>query len=120
MLTEIRELEARLKDLKGALTEALGQEFSRQGTKTIELDGIKAELRGGSETVWDFDVLEQLLDVGLPSERYAALVTTEITQSCNAFVAKQLASVNEEYAAIIESAKTTIPKSFYVSVKRGG
>lgn len=120
VLTEIRELEAKLRDAKGALTEALAAEFSRLGTKTIELDGVKAELRGGSEVVWDVEVLERLRDLGLPDERMSALVTTEVTYRVNASVAKQIAAANEQYAEVIERAKSVIPKAAYVTVKRGG
>ena len=119
VLSEVRELEARLKELKGALTEALAAEFTRQGSKTLELSGIKAELRGGSEIVWDVEILEELRALGLPDERMAALVTTEITYKVNAFVAKQLASVNEEYAEVLSRAQTKIPKASYVIVKKG-
>lgn len=118
-LTEIRDLEAKLRDAKGALTEALSAEFSRLGTKTIELDGVKVELKGGSETVWDVEVLERLRDLGLPDERMAALVTTEITYKVNASVAKQIAAANEQYAEVIERAKSTIPKASYITIKRG-
>jgi len=120
VLTEIRELESKLKELKSALTEALGFEFSRLGTKTIELNGIKAELRGGSEIVWDVEILEELRGLGLPDERMVALVTTEISYKVNASVAKQLAAANEAYAEVIERAKSTIPKSSYVAIKKGG
>lgn len=119
VLSEIRDLETRLKEAKAALTEALSHEFSRQGTKTLEIDGMKAELRGGSEIVWDIETLEQLRALGLPGERMDALVTTEVTYKVNSSVAKQLSAANEDYAAVIESAKSVIPRASYVILKRG-
>lgn len=118
VLAEVRALEAKLKDLKGALTGALGEEFKRQGAKTLELGGVKAELRGGSEVVWDVEILEELRDAGLPDARMDALVTTEITYKVNASVAKAIAAVNDDYAEIVERAKTTIPKAVYVVIKK--
>jgi hypothetical protein len=118
VLAEVRALEAQLKDLKGALTQALGEEFKRQGTKTLELGGVKAELRGGSEVVWDVEILEELREAGLPDARMDALVATEITYKVNANIAKSIAAVNDEYAQIIERAKSTIPKATYVVIKK--
>lgn len=117
ILTEIRELESRLREAKAQLTEALSQEFVRQGTKTLELNGIKAELRGGSEILWDIEILEELRDLGLPEERMDALITAEITHKVNANVAKQLASANEAYKAVVDRARKTVPKSSYIAVK---
>lgn len=119
VLSEIRDLESRLKELKGALTQAIAEEFKRQGSKTIDLGEIRAELRGGSEVVWDVEILEELRAAGLPDARMDALVTTEVTYKVNARLAKQIAAANEEYAEIIERAQTTIPKSVYVVVKKG-
>lgn len=117
VLSEIRDLESRLKQAKAELTSALAAEFSRQGTKTLEINGIKAELRGGSEVVWDVEILGELTELGLPEDRMGALVTTEVTYKVNASVAKQLAAANPEYAEVIERAKQTIPKTSYVSIK---
>lgn len=117
-LTEIRALEDRLKEAKAELTAALQAEFRRQGTKTLEIGGVKAELRGGSSVVWDVEVLEELRDLGLSEERMNELVTTEVTYKVNASVAKSISSANEEYAEVIGRAKNTIPKPAYVTVSK--
>lgn len=118
-LSEVRELESRLKELKAELTDALAREFSRQGTKTMELGGYKAELRGGTQVVWDVEVLEELRDLGLPDDRMNALVTPEVTYRVNASVAKQIAAANTSYAGVITRAKTEVPKASYVTLKEG-
>lgn len=119
VLTEIRELESRLREAKAALTDALSMEFARQGTKTLEFGGIKATLGANNEVVWDIEILSELRALGLPEDRMDALVTTEVTFKVNASVAKQLASANPRYAEVIERAKSRVPKTPYVSVKRG-
>lgn len=118
VLSEIRDLETQLREAKAELTTALSAEFSKQGTKTLEIGGVKAELRGGTEVVWDLEVLNELRAMGLPEERMDALITAEITYRVNASVAKQLASANPSYASVIERAKTTIPKASYVTIKK--
>lgn len=117
LLGEIRSLEQKLKALKADLTLALEQEFSRQGRKTIEVNGTKAELRGGSGVVWDIEILNELRELGLPEERMDELITAEITYRVNASVAKQMAAANPQYAEIIERAKQLVPKATYVSLK---
>jgi hypothetical protein len=117
LLGEVRELERNLRELKGELTAALTVEFQRQGTKTLEFSGVKAVLGPTEETVWDIEILNELLDCGLPEARFNELVTTEITYKVNASVAKQL-SMNSEYASVITRAQSKIPKSGYVSLKQ--
>jgi len=119
VLSEIRDLESQLRQAKSALTEALAAEFSRQGTKTLELNGVKASLGGGSETVWDIEILNELGELGLPEERLDELITTEVSYRVNASVAKAIAAANEGYGEIIERAKSVIPKAAYVKVSRG-
>lgn len=119
LLKEIRELEQKLRLVKGALTDALVAESSRQGTKTLELNGIKAVISASDEIVWDVEVLQELLDLGLPEERLSELITTEVTYKVNASVARQLAGANSAYAEVIERAKSRIPKTPYVSIKNG-
>ena len=119
-LTEVRELEARLKEVKSQLTIALAGEFSRQGTKTLEIEGIKAELRGGQEIIWDIEVLEELRDLGLPEDRMDALIKTEISFRVDASQAKRIAAANPQYADVIDRARKFVPKANYVTVARKG
>jgi hypothetical protein len=119
VLAEVREFETKFRQLKAALTEALSTEFARRGTKTIEMNGIKAVLGPDSEIVWDVSVLQELADIGLPEDRMNELVTAEITYKVNANVAKQIAGANSNYAEVIERAKSRVPKTPYVSLKRG-
>jgi hypothetical protein len=119
VLGEIRDLEAKLKEVKADLTTALAAEFSRQGTKTLEIDGIRAELRGGTEVVWDLEVLEELRDLGLPEERMGALIKTEVVYRVDANQAKRIASANETYADVVDRARRVVPKASYVILKKG-
>ena len=116
-LAEIRALESQLREAKNELTFYLAQEFQRQGLKTMEFAGVKAELRGGTEIVWNIEVLEDLRHLGLPEERFNALVRAEVSYKVNAREAQRIASSNERYAEVIARAKNVYQKPHYVSVK---
>ena len=116
-LHQVRTLEGQLREAKTLLTEAISAECTRVGKKTLDLGDLRAELKTGSETVWDIETLEQLRTLGLPEDRYDELVTVEISYKVNSAVAKQLAGANEQYAAVIEAARTQIEKPSYVSLR---
>ena len=120
-LKQIRELEDQLRDAKSILSTALEIEKTRRGKGTMDFGDIKAVVATKNETIWDIEVLEQLLELGLPDERFNELVTTEYSYKVNASVAKQIAAANSDYAKVIESAKTVIEKKPTVTlqVQRG-
>lgn len=116
-LAEIRELEMRLREAKQELTFHLSQEFKRQGLKTLEFGGVKAELKGGSGIAWDVEVLYELLELGLPQERLDQLISTTVEYKVNAKEAQRIASTNEEYAEVVERAKQRYTKPVYIGLK---
>jgi len=118
VLSEIRELEAKLRELKGALGYALKEESKRQGSKTLHYPGLEVKINTPNETVWDYAVLEELVGAGLPDERFNALVMIEKTYRVNRSVAKQLAGSNTVYAEIIDRAQTKNPREPSVSVSQ--
>ncbi len=116
----LRALNAQIRDAIADATVILVEESRRQGTKTLALQDVTVEIRGGTETVWDEDKLHDDLEaLGLPKERLRALIVPYLTYKVDARVAKQLAGANEDYAKVIESAKSTVEKPFYVRVKEG-
>ncbi len=116
----LRQLNQQIRDAIADATVILVEESRRQGTKTLALQDVTVEIRGGTETVWDVQELRTNLEaLEIPQERLHDLIKTEITYKVDARVAKQLAGANEDYAAVIESAKTTVEKPFYVRVKEG-
>jgi hypothetical protein len=118
-LLRIRMLEGQLKHARGVLTERLVEESARLGTKTIPVGGgFNAVVSGGTQVTWDTEELEKLLDVGLPQERYDALVRMEVTVKVDARVAKQIADANPDYAVIIGRARQETEASYRVDVKR--
>lgn len=118
-LGDIRALEGQLRDIKTALTTSILIECSRQGSKTLDIGGgQKAEVKGGSEVVWDYEKLGDLLTAGLPLERFRELVVETIERKVDARVAKQLAGANAEYGRIIEAARSVYEKPAYVSIRR--
>jgi hypothetical protein len=86
------------------------------GAKTFELDGRKITVRDQDKIGWDVEVLERLLEVGLPAARWDELVEQTVALKVNTRVATQLASANEQYAEIIGKAQTREPGNLYVSV----
>lgn len=117
-LEHIRRLEYELREAKALLTSAVAHECQRQGTKTLHLEGVTVELSGGARTEWDISELEKLRDVGLPEDRFTALVVPTITYKVNAAEAKRIAAANPVYAEIILRAQTALEGSYRVSVKR--
>lgn len=117
-LEHIRRLEYELRETKKALTEAVAEECQKQGTKTLHLGDVSAELTGGSKVEWDMDRLAHLKDLGLPDDRWNALVTIEQTYKVNAAEAKRIAAANTAYANVIETARQVVPASYRVSVRR--
>ncbi len=116
----LRQLSQQIRDAIADATTILVAESKRQGTKTLALQDVTVEIRGGTETVWDIEALQHQMDsLGLPAERMEALIKTDVTYKVDARVAKQLAGANEDYAAVLESAKTTVEKPYYVRVKEG-
>ena len=114
-LDNVREMARQLSRARAALEEALVEHARVQGTKTLHLDGLKAEVTGGSKVEWDVSLLEEgLLKAGLPEERLGDLITVEHTYKVNRNVAKQLAGINDAYFEAIEAAKTVLPAPWRV------
>lgn len=109
LVRELRELRAHVNDAIGFVTEHVARMSLTAGTKTIALGGSKVRLTGDTEVHWDVQVLEELLEAGLPQERYAELVTEEISYKVNASVANQIKSSNPAYREIVERARTVLP-----------
>ena len=118
--TEVKELEAQIRELKGYLGHALMEESRRQETKTLHYPGVEITINTPSEISWDHDVLAELQAAGLPEERFNALVMMEISYKINGSVAKSIAASNEVYKEILERAQTRVPRSPSVSVKTKG
>lgn len=119
-LTEIRDLESRLREIKGVLTDAIVAESRRQGTKTIELpDGRKAEVKGGEEVTWDSEMLERdLRALGMPEDRIREIVVEEVAYHVDTVKAKQAARANDEYALAVDAARSVMPRRPSVSIRR--
>ena len=109
-----------MREAKALLTAAIVERSRILGTKTIHLHaGGKAEVRDGSETVYDVEVLEaELRALGLPEDRLAELIKETVTRTIDGKVARSVAAANPEYAAVIESARTVIERPSYVVIKK--
>jgi hypothetical protein len=118
-IADVVDLIENLKDLKSVLDTGILDEYVRVGTKTLHLEGgFTATITTPSEIVWDHDVLLELLDAGLPKERYDRLVKEEVRRKVDQSVVKQLEGANPQYKAIIDRARNRIPKREYVKIER--
>lgn len=118
--SEIRELEQKLRDLRSYLGDALMLASRQQGTKTLRYPGFEVKINTPNNIAWDYSVLEELLDAGLPTARFNDLVMIEQTYKIDGSVAKSIAASNEIYAEIIERAKSRVPRTPSVTVSPTG
>ncbi len=116
VIKEIRELEAQLRELKGYLGQSLMEESRRQGTKTMHFPGLEVKINTPSEIAWDHEILTELVELGLPEERFDALVTMEVQYKVNGLVAKSIGASNPVYAEVLARAQTRVPRSPSVTV----
>lgn len=106
----VRDIEEQFKLVKDDLTAALALEAERQGTGTFESGTHKVEVSFPTTYEWDVAELQQrLAEEGLPEERLAALVKTEVSYKVSQSEAKKIAARNERYAEIIDSCRRAIP-----------
>jgi hypothetical protein len=117
LLFAAREMRAKMMGLIKDCEAVLLDESRRQGTKTLHLPGGTAEITGGHALEWDLGTLLDLLELGLPEERYNDLVVATTTYKVDARVAKQLEAANPAYAEVIGRARSTVEKPWRVSVK---
>ena len=108
-LRDIRTHEAKLRDLKRGIEGVILAYARSQGTKTLHLGPVDAKVSGGSVIEWDVEKLQELLDAGLPYERFNELVTIEQTTKVNTAVANSIAASNPAYRVIVEAARTDKP-----------
>lgn len=115
----IRQAKQQLTEAQKLLTAAVVEHAQTAGTKTLHVDGLDRPLKlsggPGADLWWDVEALRVLLDMGLPPERFAELVTEEISYKVNANVARSIASINPDYARVIEAARHRIDKPWSVS-----
>jgi hypothetical protein len=78
-LDALRQSKETITKIIHAVEEIQRAEFERQGTKTIHAGRWDLELESQVSYQWDEEVLHELLDAGLPEERYQDLVKTTVS-----------------------------------------
>lgn len=117
-LASLRELRYRIGDAIRGCEAILADESARVGSKTLHIGGYTASVSGGSELVWDVEQLRAgLAAAECPEGRIDELIVATVEYRVNQSVARQLASANPKYAAVIEAAKSRVVKPTRVSVK---
>lgn len=120
-LDELRTLEQRVRELKHDLTAAIAAASKAEGKKTLDLPGgIRVQVAGGTQVLWDIEQLERgLRDAGMSEERISEIITTEIQYKVNATEAKRAASANPDYAAVVDGARSVVETRPTIKVERG-
>lgn len=119
-IQDIREWESRLKEAKSILTAAIVERAKQDGTKSFALaDGRRAEVRGGPDAEYDLTEIEEgLRALGMPEERIREVIVEEVSYKLSAREAKRVSGANEDYAAVINGAKKTVEKPYYITVRK--
>lgn len=119
-LDDIRDFERVLAEIKGALTRSIVQHSEDIGLLTFELpDGRKAEVVTRPDIVYDAEAIEEgLRAAGMPEERISAIVKEEVSHKVVAKEAKKAAAANEQYAAVINANKESMPRNPSVTIRR--
>lgn len=118
VLIAARNMEERLKDIKGEATDWLADEATRIGKKTLHGDDYTLKLNGGPRDEYDAQVLEDLLrSANCPEERIREVVVEEISYRVDKRVLKQLTGANKDYAAAAELARRVVEKPYYAAVE---
>lgn len=117
LLAAAREMRGRILSLVKDCEAVLLEEAKRQGTKTLHLDGGTATVSGGPKPEYDITILRELLDLGLPGERWDDLHVATISYKVDGRVVKQLEGANAEYAAVIARSRSYVDEPLRVSVK---
>ncbi len=116
---DLKAHERQIKEIRRNVEGFIFQHAEQLGTKTLRFGKLEAKIVGGPELRWDITVLNELLDAGLPIDRYTELVTETVDYKVNAAVARQLEAANETYAEIIGRARSYEEKPRRVSTRHG-
>jgi len=121
-LDDLRTLEARVREAKTLLVDAIQQYAETAGKgKTLHLpEGLTVVLKNDTQVLWDAQQLEaDLREAGMAEERIREIVVEEVSYRVAAAEAKKAASVNAAYAEAVSGARKEVPKRPSVTVERG-
>lgn len=119
-IDDIRELEYALRVAKQDLTRALVHHSRQEGTKTLRMEGIKVEVKGGIVVEYDAEeIYAGLIDAGMSPERAGEIVKETVTRKVVAAEAKRASAANPAYREVIGQHTVVKETPFTVSVSRG-
>lgn len=119
-LIAVREIEAHVKSVKGAIRDALAEEAKRRGESTIPLeDGTVVAVKRNYDITWDAEQLEEdLREAGMPEERISEIVIETVVRSVKAVEANKAAKMNPAYAEAVARARGEVEKPPTISLPR--
>lgn len=116
-LRQLRDMKLQLDDVIKHVEAVALTEMSQMGQGTVRAGGVELVRQGGPTKEYDIEVLQELLDVGLPPARYEEAVKRTVTEKADAAVLKQLAAANPVYAEVIERATRVVEKRAWIKTK---
>ena len=120
-LDDLRNLEARIKEAKTILVDAIAMYAEHAGAgKTLNLPGgVRAVLKNDRQVVWDAQRLESdLREAGMSEERIREIIVEEVSYRVVGLEARKAASVNPAYAHAVAEARKEIPQRPSVKIER--
>lgn len=117
-LVELRNHKAMIQAAERELADAIIEQSTRLGTKTVRLGRGKAIIKGGRETVYDPEKLEAgLRRAGMPEDRIREIVLETVTYRVAAVEAKRAAGANPVYARLVKRHSTVVEKRPSVTIE---
>lgn len=117
-LDAIRDYKRMLRGVEDALADRLREERAVLGSRTLEYQGVSVKFGADTEITYDAVALEEgLRAAGMPEPRIAEIVVETVERKVRAVEAKKAAAVNPAYAAVVEQARSVVPKRQTVTVE---
>jgi Glu-tRNA(Gln) amidotransferase subunit E-like FAD-binding protein len=117
-LNTLRDFQRTVREVSDVLQDRLREERAVLGARALEYQGVSVKFGADTEITYDAAALEEgLRAAGMPESRIAEIVVETVERKVRAVEAKKAAAVNPAYAAVVEQARSVVPKRQTVTVE---